>query len=76
LPNISCSQQCKVCLSSSPSINRYLVNAGDFSAGFLGLLHARQGRLEEARMALRRAAELDPEDERAAGALKRLKGGG
>jgi len=27
-------------------------------------------------MALRRAAELDPEDERAAGALKRLKGGG
>ena len=35
LPNISCSQQCKICLSSSPSINRYLANAEDFSAGFL-----------------------------------------
>ena len=38
----------------------------------LGLLHVKRGRLAEARTALARAAELDPEDERIARAQKRL----
>ncbi len=41
----------------------------------LGLLYAKHGRLAEAKTALTRAAELDPQDERIARALKRLETG-